>query len=144
MHLGSEWYGLDGVFEPPPNDEDIEARFLTSWEVLQPGDSEMKGKGRYPSLEVTQLSNVRWAWFCCVRHVQVFIALTSFGGPLFWMQVVLQQAPRCSGWGCPRVPGGRAAPGEFKVKSSVGEERIRLQGWSRVSRKSLWKRRGHV
>lgn len=58
MPLESEQCRLDGGFEPPPNDEDIKLRFLTSWEVLQPGGSEVKGKGRYPSFEITQLSHV--------------------------------------------------------------------------------------
>lgn len=79
MHLESEWCGLNGRFEPLPSDEDIELRFPTSWEVPQPGGGETKGKGQYPSLEIMQLSNVWWAWFCCVRDVQAFPPLSSFG-----------------------------------------------------------------
>lgn len=73
-----------------------------------------------------------------------FLRLAIYEGPNFWMQVVPQQVLRCSGWGCLGVHGRRAASGEPQVKSLIGEERVRLQSWSQLSRKSLWKKRVHV
>lgn len=40
--------------------------------------------------------------------------------------------------------GQTAAPGELQVKNSFGEESVRLQVWSQVSRKALWKRRVQI
>lgn len=66
----SEWWGLW-------------TKVSHLWEVLQPGGSGMEEKGRNPSLEITQLSNVWRVWFCCMRCVQTFLCLAAFGDLVF-------------------------------------------------------------